>query len=40
MVAATRRRGKIANKISDPESIYSEIAAGDPLIILQNLELS
>ncbi|CAB1059215.1 FIG00956004: hypothetical protein [Olavius sp. associated proteobacterium Delta 1] len=40
MVGATRRRGKIAYQISDPESIFPEIAAGHPVIILQNLGLS
>ena len=40
MVAATRRHGKIAYEISNPDSIYAEIAAGHPIIILQNLGLS
>lgn len=40
MVGATRRHGKIAYEISDPESIFPEIAAGHPVIILQNLGLS
>jgi hypothetical protein len=40
MVAATRRHGKIAYEINDPDSIFPEIAAGHPVIILQNLGLS
>lgn len=40
MVTATRRRGRIAYEISDSENLYSEIAAGHPVIILQNLGLS
>ena len=40
MVSATRRHGKIAYTIDDPESIFPEIAAGHPVIILQNLGLS
>jgi tetratricopeptide (TPR) repeat protein len=40
MVGATRRLGKIAYEIKDPESIFTEIAAGHPVIILQNLGLS
>jgi tetratricopeptide (TPR) repeat protein len=40
MVGATRRHGKIAYEIGDPESIFPEIAAGHPVIILQNLGLS
>jgi tetratricopeptide (TPR) repeat protein len=40
MVAATRRHGRIAYEIDHPESLYSEVAAGNPLIILQNLGLS
>lgn len=40
MVASTRRHGKIAYQINDPESIFPEIAAGHPVIILQNLGLS
>lgn len=40
MVGATRRHGKIAYEISDSESIFAEIAAGHPVIILQNLGLS
>ncbi|MBW2428994.1 MAG: PA2778 family cysteine peptidase [Deltaproteobacteria bacterium] len=40
MVGATRRHGKIAYEINDPDSIFPEIAAGHPVIILQNLGLS
>ena len=40
MVSATRRNGKIAYEIGDSESIFPEIAAGHPVIILQNLGLS
>jgi tetratricopeptide (TPR) repeat protein len=40
MVSATRRNGKIAYEIGDSESIFPEIAAGQPVIILQNLGLS
>ncbi len=40
MVGAARRHGKIAYQINDPESIFPEIAAGHPVIILQNLGLS
>ena len=40
MVGATRRHGKIAYEINDPETIFPEIAAGYPVIILQNLGLS
>ena len=40
MVGATRRHGKIAYEIHDPDSIFPEIAAGQPVIILQNLGLS
>ena len=40
MVGATRRHGKIAYEINDPETIFPEIVAGYPVIILQNLGLS
>lgn len=40
MVSATRRRGKIAYEITGSETLYAEIAAGHPVIILQNLGLS
>ena len=40
MVSATRRHGKLAYEINDPDSLFPEIAAGHPVIILQNLGLS
>jgi tetratricopeptide (TPR) repeat protein len=40
MISATRRNGKISYEINDAESIFPEIAAGHPVIILQNLGLS
>jgi hypothetical protein len=40
MVSATRRHGKIAYQINGPEALFPEIAAGHPVIILQNLGLS
>ena len=40
MVGATRRHGKLACEIHSPDSIFAEIAAGHPVIILQNLGLS
>lgn len=40
VIAAARRHGRIAYEISDLESIFSEISAGYPVIILQNLGTS
>jgi tetratricopeptide (TPR) repeat protein len=40
MIGATRRHGRIAYEISGLDSIFQEIAAGHPVIILQNLGLS
>ena len=40
MVAAARRHGRLAYKISDLESLLPEIAAGFPIVILQNLSVS
>ncbi len=40
MIAAARRHGRLAYEISGLESIFPEIAAGHPVIILQNLGLS
>jgi hypothetical protein len=40
MVGATRRHGKIAYEFNEPEALLPEIAAGHPVIILQNLGLS
>jgi hypothetical protein len=40
MIGATRRHGRIAYPISGYNSIWPEIAAGYPVIVLQNLGLS
>ena len=40
MIGATRRHGRLAYEISGIDSIFQEIAAGHPVIILQNLGLS
>ena len=40
MVGATRRHGKIAYEITGPDAIFPEIAAGHPVIVLQNLGFS
>ena len=40
MVAATRRHAKLAYVFNDPAALFPEIAAGRPVIILQNLGLS
>jgi hypothetical protein len=40
MIGATRRRGGIAYPIRGLNSIWPEIAAGHPVIVLQNLGLS
>ena len=40
MVAATRRHGRIAYQIVGLNSIWAEIAAGYPVIVLQNIGLS
>lgn len=40
MVAAARRHGKLAYTFNDPAALFPEIAAGQPVIILQNLGLS
>jgi len=40
MVGATRRHGKIAYEINDPQVLFPQIAAGHPVIVLQNLGLS
>ena len=40
MIAAVRRHGRLAYKISDLESLFPEIAADYPVIILQNLGFS
>jgi tetratricopeptide (TPR) repeat protein len=40
MVAATRRHGRVAYPISGANALLKEIAAGYPVIVLQNLGLS
>jgi len=40
MVGATRRHGKIGYEFNDPDDLFPEIAAGYPVIVLQNLGLS
>jgi tetratricopeptide (TPR) repeat protein len=40
MIGATRRHGRLAYEIAGLDSIFQEIAAGHPVIILQNLGLS
>jgi tetratricopeptide (TPR) repeat protein len=40
MVGATRRHGKIAYEINESDALFPEIAAGHPVIILQNLGLT
>lgn len=40
MIAAARRRGKVAYPISGVHALLQEIAAGHPVIVLQNLGLS
>jgi tetratricopeptide (TPR) repeat protein len=40
MVAATRRHGRVAYLISGADALLKEIAAGNPVIVLQNLGLS
>jgi tetratricopeptide (TPR) repeat protein len=40
MIGATRRHGKIAYEINESDALFPEIAAGHPVIILQNLGLS
>ena len=40
MIAATRRQGKVAYPISGAQALLREIAAGHPVIVLQNLGLS
>ena len=40
VIAATRRHGRLAYKISDLQSIFYEIPEGYPIIILQNLGTS
>ncbi len=40
MIGAARRHGRIAYPLAGPESLIREIAAGHPVIVLQNLGLS
>lgn len=40
MIAAARRHGRIAYPVSTPEAVLKEIAAGHPVLILQNRGLS
>ena len=40
VIAAARRHGRLAYEISDIESLFPEIAAGYPVLILQNLGVS
>jgi hypothetical protein len=40
MVAAARRRGRVAYEIAGSNALLEEIAAGHPVIVLQNLGLS
>jgi hypothetical protein len=40
MIGAARRHGRVAYVISRPEELLAEVAAGHPVIVLQNLGLS
>jgi hypothetical protein len=40
MIAATRRQARLAYVISSPQELLQEVAAGHPVIVLQNLGLS
>ncbi|MGD2185492.1 MAG: PA2778 family cysteine peptidase [Desulfobacterales bacterium] len=40
IIAAARRHGRLAYPITGPNALLSEIAAGHPVIVLQNLGLS
>lgn len=40
IVGAARRHGRIAYPVSDLEGLFHEVAAGHPVIVLQNLGLS
>lgn len=39
MVAAARRHGRLAVQVGDVESLLGEIAAGNPVVVFQNLAL-
>ena len=40
LIGATRRHGKLAYLLNDRRDLFQEIAAGHPVIVLQNLGLS
>ena len=40
VIASARRHGRLAYEISDLDSIFHEVSAGYPVIILQNLEFA
>jgi hypothetical protein len=40
LIGAARRHGRIAYLLSGPEDLFKEVAAGYPVIVLQNLGLS
>jgi len=40
MISAARRHGRVAYPISGPEALLREVAAGHPVVVLQNLGLS
>ncbi len=40
LIGAARRHGRIAYVLSGPEDLFVEVAAGNPVIVLQNLGLS
>ena len=40
LIGAARRNGRIAYELSAPEDLFKEVAAGNPVIVLQNLGLS
>ena len=40
LIAAARRQGRLAYPIAGPEALLKEVAAGHPVIVLQNLGLS
>jgi tetratricopeptide (TPR) repeat protein len=40
LIGAARRNGRIAYMLSGPEDVFKEVAAGNPVIVLQNLGLS
>jgi tetratricopeptide (TPR) repeat protein len=40
LIGAARRHGRIAYAVSDPEDLFKEVAAGNPVVVLLNLGLS